>query len=292
MPRYVPRSEWAARPPRREAPWFPDSAYVGMEAHHTVTSSRVSAAQTARNVQNMHMDTNGWLDIFYAFLIHPDGTVVEGRGWNRTQGPDVQVRGLDGRTYHFLPVVFIGDYRTDHLTPEAVASWHWLRSILLARNPGATQVRYHGQRAATACPGPHIIGRMADLQGQMAFPIPFPSEDEDMTPEQDQKLTAIFNAMFGGDHGGPMATRIQEIHEGVRAVKVDGPVAAVLTDHDRASLASAISAAVAAAIPPATVSGNITMVIPPAEREAIAKRTAEAVVAAMPKAVSLTGGFA
>lgn len=32
-------------------------------------------------LQNYHMDSNGWWDIGYNFLIGGDGNVYEGRGW-------------------------------------------------------------------------------------------------------------------------------------------------------------------------------------------------------------------
>jgi N-acetylmuramoyl-L-alanine amidase len=36
-----------------------------------------------RSIQDFHMDGNGWSDIGYSFLIGGDGTVFQGRGWDR-----------------------------------------------------------------------------------------------------------------------------------------------------------------------------------------------------------------
>jgi N-acetylmuramoyl-L-alanine amidase len=36
-----------------------------------------------RNIQNFHMNTNGWADIGYNFCIGDPGQVYEGRGYGR-----------------------------------------------------------------------------------------------------------------------------------------------------------------------------------------------------------------
>lgn len=60
--------------------------------------------------------------------------------------------------------------------------------------------------------------------------------DDDMTPQQAQQLEQIWGGLFGAVGGGPMATRIQEIHEGVRAVVCANPAqipgGATLSDAD------------------------------------------------------------
>lgn len=60
--------------------------------------------------------------------------------------------------------------------------------------------------------------------------------DDAMTPQQEQWLRQIWEGMFGATGGGPVATRIQEIHEGVRPVVCANPAqipgGAALTDAD------------------------------------------------------------
>jgi hypothetical protein len=46
--------------------------------------------------------------------------------------------------------------------------------------------------------------------------------EDDMTPQQAQQLEQIWGGLFGAVAGGPAVTRIQEIHEGVRAVRCEG----------------------------------------------------------------------
>ena len=48
------------------------------------------------------------------------------------------------------------------------------------------------------------------------------TQEDDMTPQQAQQLEQIWGGLFGAVGGGPAVTRIQEIHEGVRAVRCEG----------------------------------------------------------------------
>jgi hypothetical protein len=62
---------------------------------------------------------------------------------------------------------------------------------------------------------------------------PIPAGGDDMTPQQAQQLEQIWQAVFGGTGGGPIGVRIQEIHEGVRAVRCEGGTGGgTLSDED------------------------------------------------------------
>lgn len=62
-------------------------------------------------IQSLHMDTRGWDDIGYNFLIGDDGYVYEGRGWDY-QG--AHTKGFNNRS---LGVSFIGNF-VNHLPSE------------------------------------------------------------------------------------------------------------------------------------------------------------------------------
>lgn len=62
---------------------------------------------------------------------------------------------------------------------------------------------------------------------------PMPTGGDDMTPQQAQQLEQIWGGLFGAVGGGPIGVRLQEIHEGVRAVQVANPGGvATLADAD------------------------------------------------------------
>ncbi|CAG9857852.1 unnamed protein product [Phyllotreta striolata] len=81
--RLVKRLLWLAQP--ASAPLnrlkLPVSLVI---IHHTATESCQSQAKCVfitRYIQTFHMESNGWSDIGYNFLIGGDGSVYEGRGW-------------------------------------------------------------------------------------------------------------------------------------------------------------------------------------------------------------------
>eukprot|EP00105_Crassostrea_gigas_P026932 XP_011448071.1 PREDICTED: peptidoglycan-recognition protein SC2-like isoform X3 [Crassostrea gigas] len=77
------RATWGARDPTSVSAI---STPVDLFFIHHTTGSRCydfsTCAAKVRNTQNYHMNTKGWSDIGYSFLVGEDGAVYEGRGWN------------------------------------------------------------------------------------------------------------------------------------------------------------------------------------------------------------------
>jgi N-acetylmuramoyl-L-alanine amidase len=44
-------------------------------------TTQAACINIVRSYQNFHMNTNGWLDIGYNFVVGEDGNIYEGRGW-------------------------------------------------------------------------------------------------------------------------------------------------------------------------------------------------------------------
>lgn len=58
----------------------------GFAVHHTAgarCTTQAACDTQMRNIQNFHMNTNGWADIGYNFCIGDPGQVYEGRGYGR-----------------------------------------------------------------------------------------------------------------------------------------------------------------------------------------------------------------
>lgn len=80
----ISRQAWGARPPksrstavrRRRVKWH------WTVTCHPATASPASEAQHMRGIQSHHMDTNGWSDIAYNYVVFPSGRVYEARGLN------------------------------------------------------------------------------------------------------------------------------------------------------------------------------------------------------------------
>ena len=78
LPVFVERADWGARSPTQPGvPHVPNKITI----HHTwvPTIAQHRGAATIAGIQNYHMDTNGWSDIGYHYLIGPDGTIFKGR---------------------------------------------------------------------------------------------------------------------------------------------------------------------------------------------------------------------
>lgn len=142
MSTIISRSGWGARAPRNRTgtTW---SARTGFTVHY----SAGPPTQTPRQIQNFHMDGQGWADVGYNFLVDRSGNVYEGRGWLT-----VGAHAAPHNTSH-IGVCFIG--RDGDATPEAKAAIRWLYDEA-NRRAGRTLARtWHGGLSgnSTACPG-------------------------------------------------------------------------------------------------------------------------------------------
>lgn len=140
----VSRSEWGARPPRSRQP-RPIDYWVGVRVHH----SAGPADQSVRAIQDFHMDSNGWVDIGYNFLVR-DGKVFEGRGWTTHPAHD----GVNDT----LGICVIGTYTSDLPTEADLDALVWF--IAEARRETGKELPVSGHRdadgAATECPGDRL----------------------------------------------------------------------------------------------------------------------------------------
>jgi len=79
----VTRAEWGARSPSCTLSTISNPVNY-LFIHHTEGSSCTTQAaceSVIQGIQNYHMDSNGWCDIGYSFLVGEDGRGYEGRGW-------------------------------------------------------------------------------------------------------------------------------------------------------------------------------------------------------------------
>jgi N-acetylmuramoyl-L-alanine amidase len=81
-PTIVSRAEWGARAPSTTLSNLPNPVTYAV-IHHSAgapCTTKASCITTVKNIQTYHMNTNGWSDIGYNFLVGEDGNVYEGRG--------------------------------------------------------------------------------------------------------------------------------------------------------------------------------------------------------------------
>jgi hypothetical protein len=141
--RIVPRAEWGAAPARSQTVLQP-SRVVAFVLHHT--TGRYAGPQTVRQIQQFHQGPErGWADIGYNFLIAPDGTIFEGRGWG--------LAGAHARNHNSTTIgaAFIGDGRQP-VPDAALQSILWLAGEA-DRRFGKLNRQGHRDVGSTVCPG-------------------------------------------------------------------------------------------------------------------------------------------
>ena len=146
---FVSRREWGAAAARGSTVLQP--ARVTMFVLHHTTGT-YAGHQTVRNIQAFHQGPQrNWADVGYNFLIAPDGTIFEGRGWGM-QGAHAR-----GHNAESIGVAYIGDGRKP--VPDA-AKFAILRLAAEADRLMGKPLRRVGHRdvGATACPGDVLYG--------------------------------------------------------------------------------------------------------------------------------------
>jgi hypothetical protein len=169
----IPRSEWGAREPNHDAPneygfadvvtdtsWYvyPEAltdAYNTVAIHHS--AGILAANETINDLQNMHMDGNGWADIGYHYGIDRNGLVYEGR--------PIQVRGASVSNFNTgtIGVVVMGNFQVEEPLPVQLESLQLIVNWL-AVNYQLTHLAGHGEfNDESVCPGKNMTKHLDDI---------------------------------------------------------------------------------------------------------------------------------
>lgn len=149
---FVPRDAWGARPATHVVELDP-ARVTRFFVHHTTGSQRPPFAWV-RSIQDFHMDGRGWNDIAYSFLVSSDGTVFEGRGWER-QGAHTK-----GHNSTSVAAAYLGD-GSKPVPEAALVSIRQLAEEADERF-GRLERLGHKDVSATACPGSILYGWVCD----------------------------------------------------------------------------------------------------------------------------------
>ncbi|NOY93554.1 MAG: N-acetylmuramoyl-L-alanine amidase [Deltaproteobacteria bacterium] len=191
----VTREAWGARPTRCRSS---DPRKVKMAIHETVTPS-TNPARQVRGIQRYHMDTRGWCDVGYHFLVSTDGTVYEGRPLN-LRGAHVGRHNTGN-----IGIAHIGCFHSSSCSrfapnrpPEAMirATSRLVGELSRLYGISIDTDTVKGHRdfagASTSCPGDYLEARLPDIRrlasdpsgagDSGAAPAPAPSDPPPADP--------------------------------------------------------------------------------------------------------------
>lgn len=162
------RNEWDARDPR---PMSPNGTVREVFIHHTTDPraegiDKLAEQQAAmRGIQGFHMDTRGYSDISYAFVVfQPYGGLENARVFQGREvkfSPAAQLNHNTGT----VPICVFGNFdRDDGVKPETITAI--VRTIKwVERHHNGTLVTVGGHRdvTGTECPGDTLYAKVPEI---------------------------------------------------------------------------------------------------------------------------------
>ncbi len=170
QPAYVNRVGWGG--PAGQQPGC-TPAYTNVThlvVHHQAGAANPPYSATVQAIWQLHVNTNGWCDIGYNWLIAPDGTVFEGRaGGNNVIGAH-----FSGNNSNTMGVCFLGNFQNDQPTAAALASLEKLLAWKCCDSniePTGTSLHAgsglmlnhicgHRDGGSTLCPGDNLYAKL------------------------------------------------------------------------------------------------------------------------------------
>lgn len=182
--RIIPRSEWGARPARSRTTVDRSRRRTFVLHYDDARPTTRTGPAVPQDIQRYHMDSNGWGDIGYNFVIDQAGNIFEGRGWD-TLGAHA---GTAGNAEGVGVQIHIGGDQQP--SAAALASARWLHQQATARFGRTLTLKGHGDYMSTSCPGGPL--RAIVRNGfPAAKPAPSPAPKPAPTPVEDSVPTPI-----------------------------------------------------------------------------------------------------
>ena len=217
--------------------------------HHSVTKATTNPLYDAQVIDRIAVG-RGDNGIAYSYLVHPSGTVIEGRGrYKGAHTASDKPPGSPGKLYGLngvgVGICFIGNFEAgDRLTDAAVESFRLLVASLQGQGivAASPSIEPHREVFSSACPGRFVMERLAALKAPASSspvePLPGSFQEGDTmfieqkgkkplfpgrTPggyldRENDQIVLINGASIAGDEAwkGPW------VPEGYRRYKLDG----------------------------------------------------------------------
>jgi hypothetical protein len=161
------RLQWGARPAKNKAP-LAATAVRHLVVHYSASDADEQAdhkncAKRVRGIQNYHMDTQGWSDIAYNWLVCKHGYIFKGRGWG------IRSAATGDANSYTVAVCFLGDDTKGKadVTPEAKKAIKSVLAFVKKRAPRLINVKGHRDFMSTSCPGDELYAFLKTLNKEL-----------------------------------------------------------------------------------------------------------------------------
>ncbi|XP_046977437.1 peptidoglycan-recognition protein LE-like isoform X2 [Vanessa cardui] len=170
--RIVSRTDWLAQPVEKPlkklvqpVPW--------VIITHTATETCLTQSQCVlrvRLIQSFHIESRGWDDIGYNFLVGGDGSIYYGRGW------DYEGAHTKGYNKYSIGIAFIGTFNNDPPSRQQLEACQKIikRGVQLRKLAEDYKLFAHRQLMSTLSPGdelfniikkwPNFVSNVTDLE--------------------------------------------------------------------------------------------------------------------------------
>lgn len=163
MKNLVTRKQWGARPPTQRTSLSPDAVEY-LVVHYSASNSdeqadHANCAARVRGIQNYHMDTQGWNDIAYNWVVCKHGYIFRGRGWRVRSAATGPANGFT------VACCFLGDDTagSDDVTDSGRAAIEEVHAFVKRNAPNLKDVRGHRDFMSTSCPGDQLYAWIQSL---------------------------------------------------------------------------------------------------------------------------------
>ena len=182
----VTRAAWGARATRCSSR---NGTMRRMAIHHTVTPS-VNPERQVRGIQRYHMDSRGWCDVGYHFLVGVDGTIYEGRPLHLVGAH------VGGHNTNNIGISFVGCFtgsgcpagsgpsRPPEVMIDAAARLVGKLSSVFGIAINSSNVKGHRDHSgqSTGCPGDYLHARLGDIRSRASSGSPTPTPAPEPSP--------------------------------------------------------------------------------------------------------------
>lgn len=183
--KYLSRAQWGAKAPLGRKMARPvGTVYI----HHSVTSPTNDPINDARAIERVGIQRFGIMS--YSYLIHPDGTVIEGAG-------DTLGAHTGGYNSTSLGVCFIGNFvavaPTEAALNASVELIKWLVST--GRVKKDPVIKPHRSVKATACPGDQLNALIPCITLNTRVSVSSPTAPVPSSPAADTTVVAFLKKL-------------------------------------------------------------------------------------------------